>query len=101
MVILVKGKAVLEGKLSKIKKDYRKRDIKVIGDINIDKIKKIKGVNKVIKNENEIVIKIKDESIVDKVFKEVSKGKDITKFIVEEASLEEIFIDKVGEVYAK
>ena len=101
LVILVKGKAVLEGKLKKIKKDYRKKNIKVIGDFDKEKIKKIKGVNKIEETESETIIKIDNDKIADKVFKEISKGKNIRKFIVEEASLEEIFIDKVGEAYAK
>ena len=35
LIILVKGNIVLSGKLSKIKKDFRKKNIKVIGDIDI------------------------------------------------------------------
>lgn len=101
LVVLVKGKSVLEGDLKKIKKDYRKKNIKVIGDIQIDKIKDIKGVIKIDKNKDEYLIKIKDESVVDEVFKYISKCKNVTKFLVEEASLEEIFIDKVGGVYEK
>ncbi len=101
LVILVKGKTVLEGSLKKIKKDYRKKNIKVIGQIDEEKIKKIKGVEKIEKNEAETVIKLENEKQIDKVFKEISKGKNIRKFLVEEASLEEIFIDKVGEAYAK
>ena len=34
-----------------------------------------------------------------KVFEEVSKGKNITRFCVEEPSLNEIFIETVGETY--
>ena len=101
LVILVKGKTVLEGSLKKIKKDYRKKNIKVIGQIDEEKIKKINGVEKIEKNEAETVIKLENEKQIDKVFKEISKGKNIRKFLVEEASLEEIFIDKVGEAYAK
>lgn len=101
LVILVKGKSVLEGKISKIKKDYRKKNIRVIGDFDKEKVGKIKGVNKILETENETIIKIKDDSVTNKVFKEISKSKNITKFVVEEATLEEIFIDKVGESYAK
>ena len=44
------------------------------------------------------MVKITDESIVDKIFKKISKNR-ITKFVVEEATLNEIFISKVGEAY--
>ena len=97
MVLLVKGKSILEGYVKDIKKDYRKQNIFIKGDINIDEIKKIKGVIDIIKKEEEYEVKIEDFNIVDKVFKAISKN-NITKFVVEEATLNEIFISKVGEL---
>ena len=99
LVVLVKGKTVLKGNISEIKKEYRKKNIKIIGDIDKENILKIKGVLNIDKNKEEYTIKIKDESVVKDVFKSISKCKNIEKFVVEEASLEEIFIEKVGEVY--
>ena len=101
LVILVKGESVLEGKLSKIKRDFRKKNIKVIGDIDTDKISNIDGVESIDKTANEYIIKIKEDKYVDDVFKAVSKFKNITKFIVEEPTLNEIFISKVGDSYEK
>ena len=46
-------------------------------------------------------IKIDDISVSDLVFKEIIKGKDITKYVIEEPSLNEIFVSKVGESYEK
>ncbi len=101
LVILVNGSAVIEGNLKDIKEEYRKKNIFVKGDIDIEKIKQIDGVIEVINSNLEYEIKIADKSVIDKVFKVVSKGKDITKFVVEEASLNEIFVAKVGESYEK
>ena len=101
LIILVKGKTVIEGKLKDIKNDFRKKNIKVIGDIDIDKVTKIKGVVSVEKSASEYIIKIESEEYIENVFKEISKYKNITKFVVEEASLNEIFISKVGEAYEK
>ena len=101
LVILVKGNTVLKGKLTDIKKDFRKKNIKVQADLDKEKIEKIDGVESVEKNKNEYTIKIKDSSIVDKVFKEVSKCENVTKFSVEEPTLNEIFVSKVGEAYEK
>ena len=98
LVILVKGKAVLEGYLEDIKKAYRKKNIFIQGDINKEEIIKEDGVLEIQEKNNELVVKIKDESIVDKVFNKI-KNNRITKFVVEEATLNEIFIDKVGEAY--
>lgn len=99
LVIMVKGKSVISGELKNIKKSYRKKNISVKGDIDITKIKNIKGVISVVEKIDEYIIKIQDESIIDNVFKEVSKSKNITKFMVEEPSLNEIFVSKVGENY--
>ena len=99
LIILVKGNIVLGGKLSKIKEDYRKKNIKVIADLNPDEIKKIKGVESVEKNKDEYTIKVEDISYVSKIFKALTKCENVTKFVVEEPTLNEIFIDKVGEAY--
>ena len=98
LVILVKGKTVLSGYLKDIKKEYRKKNIFIRGDINKKDVENIDGVLEVIDKNSELEVKIKDESIIDKVFKKINKNK-ITKFVVEEATLNEIFIDKVGEAY--
>ncbi len=99
IVVLKAGKDVLSGDLKDIKRKYRKKNILVKGDIDIDKIKKIEGVLEVITKPDEYEIKISDESVKDKVFNIVSKSPNISKFVVEEPSLNEIFIDKVGETY--
>ena len=98
LVILVKGKTVLSGYLSDIKKAYRKKNIFIRGDINKAEIAKINGVLEVLETGSEIIVKISDESIIDKVFDKIKEYK-ITKFVVEEATLNEIFIEKVGEAY--
>ena len=95
LTILVKGKTVLNGYIKDIKKEYRKHNIFIKGDINLTKVKNIKGVIDISKKDDEYIVKIEDYDIVDKVFKEIRNNK-IDKFVVEEATLNEIFIDKVG-----
>ncbi len=99
LLILLKGKTVLEGNLGDIKKNYRKKNIIIKGDIDIDKIKNIDGVEEIIQKSDEYEIKISSLEVSNKVFKAISKNKNITKFVVEEPSLNEIFISKVGEAY--
>ena len=97
MVLLVKGKSILEGYIKDIKKDYRKHNIFIKGDVDVKELEKIKGVISVEKRIDEYIVKIQDFNIVEKVFKIVSDN-NITKFVVEEATLNEIFIAKVGEL---
>lgn len=99
LVILVKGRAVIEGKLTDIKKEYRKKTIIIEGDVLKEKLLEIDGVIDVSNNINGVEVKIEDEKYIDDVFKYVSKCKNITRFAVEEPSLNEIFVSKVGESF--
>ena len=99
LVILVKGKSVLEGELKQIKKDFRRKNIHIKGDVSITNLKQLKGVLEVEENADEIIVKISDDSYINDVFDEVKKGTDITEFSVEDPSLNEIFLSKVGETY--
>ena len=99
IVIILKGKTVLEGDLKEIKRKYRKKNIIVRGNIDIDKIKKINGVISVSEKGIDYEIKIEDSKVAPLVFKEISKLDTIEKYVVEEPSLNEIFVSKVGESY--
>ena len=99
LVVLVKGKSVLQGRLRDIKENYKKKNVIVKGDIDIDKIQNLKGVVSTEKLEDYYIIKIEDQSYVPSIFKSISKYDNITKFSVEDASLNEIFVSIVGEVY--
>ena len=98
LLILVKGRPVLEGYLKDIKEDYQKKNIMIRGDIDPQEIQTIPGVLGIHKKVNEYEVKIESNKVVEKVFKKISR-KNITKFVVEEPSLNEIFIAKVGESY--
>ena len=99
LVVLVKGNSVLSGYLSDIKKDYKKKNIRVLGDIDVDTVKKQKGVQDIKKEKHEYVISIDDDSYVNSIFKCIAKFDNVTKFSVEDPSLNEIFIGIVGDKY--
>ena len=99
LVVLVKGKSVLEGRLKDIKKNYKKKNLIVKGNIDPKEIASLKGVVKVDKVRDEYIISIENEDYVSSIFKKISKYDDILKFSVEDPSLNEIFISIVGEAY--
>ena len=103
LVILVNGKAVLQGNLQEIKKLYRKKNVRIQADCDIKSLEKIDGIVSVTKDngDGDIIVKIADESKISNVFNYVKKLENVTKFVVEEPSLNEIFIAKVGEKYEK
>lgn len=101
LVILLKGKTVLSGSLKEIKKNYRKKVIRINGNVDMDALRNCKGVIEVNEEAIDIIVKIESDEYVEDVFKIVKKGSDITKFVVEDASLNEIFVSLVGVAYEK
>ncbi|HPF83284.1 MAG TPA: ATP-binding cassette domain-containing protein [Bacilli bacterium] len=101
LVVLMHGKSVLEGNLKDIKEQYRKKNIIIEGDVDLDSIKEIKGVVSITTIGNAYEVKIDNIDVSKEVFKVVSKSKNILKYQVEEPSLNEIFVTKVGESYEK
>lgn len=101
LVILVKGKCVLSGYLNEIKDDYKIKKVIIKGDVKTSELRKIKGVLKVSKTKDEYEVDVKDESYVKDIYKYLKTKDNITKYVIKQPSLEEIFIKKVGEAYGK
>lgn len=96
IIILEKGKAVIEGKVADIKKDFKKHKIRIIGDVDTALLSQIPGVYDVVNNANEIIVRIENEDVAAEVFAYVKTCDHILKYDVEQASLSEIFVEKVG-----
>lgn len=98
VLILNKGKTVLQGNLNDIKSKYPANRISVIVDRNIDNIIKDLGLEIYIEKDNNYEIKIQSEEDGYKLFKELSnQDVKVTKFEIKKPSLNDIFIEKVGE----
>lgn len=100
LCIIMKGKTVLSGELKKIKEDYSKKNIFIKGDVTKEELSNIKGVYEIVEHADELEVKIENTDICNEVFKKI-KNKNITKFVLEEPSLNEIFVSKVGESFEK
>lgn len=101
LVILLKGKPVIDGYLTDIKEQYRKKNIFIKGDITASELQKIDGVVEVVEHADEWEVKIESHEKVNTVFDFIRGKKNITKFVVEEPSLNEIFVAKVGDSFEK
>ncbi len=98
VLILNKGKTVLQGNLNDIKSKYPANRISVIADRNIDNIIKDLGLEIYIEKDNNYEIKIQSEEDGYKLFKILSnQDVKVTKFEIKKPSLNDIFIEKVGE----
>ncbi|MCI9287786.1 MAG: ATP-binding cassette domain-containing protein [Clostridia bacterium] len=98
ILILNRGKTVLQGNLKQIKETYpaNRMEIYAQGDIKkyIDELKL--EVENVV--DNDYVIKITDEEIAHKLLnKVVEEGIKVEKFEIKKPTLNDIFIEKVGE----
>ena len=99
ILIIDSGKEIMYGNLNEIKKSYQKQNISITGNIDIEKIKNINGVIEVTNiSENNYNIKIENNNVVQDVLNEIDK-KELLRFSVLDASLNDIFIDKVGKSY--
>lgn len=98
ILILNKGKTVLQGNLEEIKSKYPANRLLLNVKDNIDKY--IKEINLEVENvvNNNYVIKINNEDDAHKLLNILIKNKiEVDKFVIEKPTLNDIFIEKVGE----
>ena len=98
ILILNKGKTVIKGNLKEIKDTYPANRVQIETNENIEKdIKKLGLEIENVKNYS-YTIKISDEQKAHELLKElVLKGITIAKFEIMKPTLNDIFIEKVGE----
>ncbi len=101
IVVIQDGREVLGGEIAKIKENYGLKNVFVNGE-NIKKkdLETIDGVVSVTKNGDDWEVKIKDISYLDNVFASI-KDQRIYKFLLQQPTLNEIFVAKVGEKYGE
>ena len=98
ILILNKGKTVLQGNLREIKESYPANRVKIETNKNIDEY--VKQLELDIENEtnNDYTIKISDENKAHELLKKLIENEIIVnKFEIMKPTLNDIFIEKVGE----
>ena len=98
ILILNKGKTVLQGNLREIKESYHANRVKIETNKNIDEY--VKKLELEIENEtnNDYTIKISDENKAHELLKKLIENEIIVnKFEIMKPTLNDIFIEKVGE----
>ena len=98
ILILDKGKTVLKGNLKDIKEKYPANRVQVNVENSIDSYIKEFGLEIENEKNNEYTIKISDEEKAHQLLnKLVSEGIKVNKFEIMKPTLNDIFIEKVGE----
>ena len=98
ILILNKGKTVLQGNLKEIKNTYPANRVEIDVNQNIDEYIKKFNLTKENEKNNDYIIKIENETVAHNLLNELVKdGIEINKFEIKKPTLNDIFIEKVGE----
>lgn len=96
--ILNKGELVVSGPIDEVKTNHGKKRVVIETDHEMPEIDKVDGVLEVDRNKREIKVMIETESVAEQIYDIVKQYGFVKRFQVVEPSLNEIFIDKVGDV---
>src|SRR5690625_4683869 len=96
LCILHKGKDVVKGSLREIKRSFGKKNLIIHSDESLDFLKNQPGVVSYKPIAEGCELQIGDESISQSIFSAIQGRGFIRKFDLEEPSLNDIFIEKVG-----
>jgi ABC-2 type transport system ATP-binding protein len=99
LCILYKGSPVVHGNLKEIKRSFGKKNIIIHTDLDLAHLYHIDGVTQVKKTAQGYVIQVTDEGISQTILREIAPQGFISHFSLEEPSLNDIFIEKVGASY--
>ena len=98
ILILNKGKTVLKGNLKEIKEGYKANRLELSTDKNIDEYIKEFGMEIEFSKNNEYSIKIDSEEKAHQLLEKlVTNHIEVDKFEIKKPTLNDIFIEKVGE----
>ncbi|MBN6202463.1 ABC transporter ATP-binding protein [Staphylococcus saprophyticus] len=96
--ILNKGELVVSGPIDEVKTNHGNKRVVIETDHEMPEIDKVDGVLEVDRNKREIKAMIETESVAEQIYDIVKQYGFVKRFQVVEPSLNEIFIDKVGDV---
>ena len=99
VIIIDKGKIILDCNLEEIKQEYSNKTLEITGKIIAEVLEKISVFGKIEKKANdEYIVSLANKERIRDVFK-LLYNSEITKFSVLNISLNDIFLDKVGKAY--
>ncbi|WP_409253328.1 ABC transporter ATP-binding protein [Bacillus sp. SCS-153A] len=99
LCIMHKGTPVVHGGLKEIKRSFGKKNVTIHADYDLRFLDSVPGVTKSKKTTEGIQLQVESEEVARDVFDVVVKKGFVRKFELEEPSLNDIFIEKVGTSY--
>ncbi|WP_078381567.1 ABC transporter ATP-binding protein [Sutcliffiella halmapala] len=99
LCIMHHGKPVVHGSLRDIKRSFGRKNVIIHADFDLDYLTSTRGVTKAKNTAEGIILQIDDEAVSQEILKQITGKGNVRKFILEEPSLNDIFIEKVGASY--
>jgi ABC-2 type transport system ATP-binding protein len=99
LCIMQKGRPVVHGALKEIKRSFGKKNLVIHADFDISHLENHKGVTKAKHTPEGIHLQITGENIAEEILTTIVGKGFIRKFVLEEPSLNDIFIEKAGASY--
>ncbi|MGE6260449.1 ABC transporter ATP-binding protein [Heyndrickxia sporothermodurans] len=99
LCIMHHGKPVVHGSLREIKKSFGKKNVTIHADFDLSFLEHQEEVVKFKKTAQGVHLQINNEEMAQKILNDINGKGFIRKFELEEPSLNDIFIEKVGASY--
>ncbi|MBU5211859.1 ABC transporter ATP-binding protein [Heyndrickxia oleronia] len=99
LCIMHHGKPVVHGSLREIKKSFGKKNVTIHADFDLMFLQDIPGVLKTKKTAQGMHLQISSEDTAQTILNQINGKGFVRKFELEEPSLNDIFIEKVGASY--
>ena len=98
ILILNRGKTILQGNLKEIKESYKANRVELITKVDVSREIQEEGLKIIKELDNQYEIAINDEMQAQNLLKRlISKNIEVEKIEVKKPSLNDIFIEKVGD----
>lgn len=98
--IIDQGKQIVSGTLKEVKRSFGKRNVRIRSDFELDSLASIPGVNAVTKTVEGAVYQVESDETASLLLTEALKSGPVRQFEIEEPTLQDIFIAKVGKQHA-
>lgn len=98
--IIHRGKQIVSGSLRDVKRSFGRQNVRIRSDYDLKKLDNVRGVISVAHSVEGALFQIEEEEVANDLLTAALQAGPIRHFEIEEPSLQDIFIAKVGKEYA-
>ncbi|WP_060210608.1 ABC transporter ATP-binding protein [Sporosarcina koreensis] len=98
--IIHRGKQIVSGSLRDVKRSFGRQNVRIRSDHDLSNLDNVRGVISVAHSVEGAIFQIEDEEVANDLLSAALQAGPIRHFEIEEPSLQDIFIAKVGKEYA-